>query len=58
MQIRQEADGAWSVVAQTGEVLASGLTNAEAWRFFDRAEREPISRTEDVTDWLCRQREQ
>ena len=53
----QAEDGTWNVVAATGDVLASGMTNAEAWRFVDRAAQEPISRAEDVTDWLLEQRQ-
>jgi hypothetical protein len=35
MQVDRTDDGRWRVIAADGEVLASGLSNAEAWRFSD-----------------------
>jgi hypothetical protein len=33
--IKQDDDGTWFVTTDDGEVLASGLSNAEAWEFVD-----------------------
>lgn len=39
-------DGRWSV----GERIFE--TNAAAWRWIDRSENQPVSRSEDVGDWV------
>lgn len=52
--IEQSEDGKWQVVGNDGTVIASGLSNCEAWRIVDRISREPISRQEDVADWVAR----
>jgi hypothetical protein len=44
----QMPDGKWQVGDQIFE------TNAKAWRWIDRQENEPISRAEDVSDWVTR----
>lgn len=51
----QDPDGSWRVEDATGTVRASGLTNAEAWRFIDRAQNDPINRSEAAHDWSFRQ---
>jgi hypothetical protein len=46
-----EVDGKWQVVE--GElVLHEGSTNAEAWRWLDRHEGSPVSRSEKVSQWM------
>jgi hypothetical protein len=42
----------WSVVA-AGVVLRTFETNAAAWRWIDRQEGDPISRSEVVSDWIA-----
>lgn len=37
-----------------GVVLAGGMTNAEAWRWHARANHEPMSRRESVSEWFSR----
>lgn len=44
---QKDADGKWRVGQ---EVFA---TNAQAWRYIDRVNREPVSRAEDVADWIA-----
>lgn len=39
-------DGRWAVGAKIFE------TNAQAWRYIDRISHEPVSRSEDVGDWV------
>lgn len=41
-------DGRWRI----GEKVFD--TNAQAWRWLDRQNNEPISRSEDVGDWVAR----
>jgi hypothetical protein len=52
MNIVQTDDGHWQLKAGD-RVLGIWATNAEAWRAFDREEREPISPAESKTDWIC-----
>jgi hypothetical protein len=49
-----ESNGKWFVVdALPGSILAGPFkTNADAWRWIDRHEGEPISRREHVAQWL------
>ncbi len=42
----QGPDGRWYVAEHGFD------TNAEAWRWLDRQNNEPISRAEDVSDWV------
>jgi hypothetical protein len=44
------------VAVEDGYVIRGGpfATHAAAWRWIDRAENEPISRAEDVADWIAR----
>jgi hypothetical protein len=45
-------DGAWCVFEGTRTLAGPFETNAEAWRWFDRHEGEPISCSEAMTEWL------
>jgi len=40
-------DGLWYVAEKHFE------TNAKAWRYIDRMENEPVSRAEDLGDWVA-----
>jgi hypothetical protein len=40
----------------SGSAVLSGVTNQEAWREVDRRMNEAVSRAEDVSDWLWRER--
>jgi len=43
----------YSVVDDYGRILAGGFqTNGSAWRWIDRQNGEPISRSEDVAEWI------
>jgi hypothetical protein len=46
-----ETAGKWHVV-EDGHVLHVAETNAEAWRWLDRYEESPVSRSEKVSEWL------
>lgn len=35
MELKLEDDDTWSVITDGGEVIASGLSNAEAWDYMD-----------------------
>ncbi len=51
-----ERNGTHFVVDETGSVVAGPFTtNAAAWRWIDRREGEPISRSEAVSDWITQQ---
>ena len=54
IEVVQSASG-WDVVDSDGKVLASFATNAEAWRFADRCEGDPVSRSENVASWIMSQ---
>jgi hypothetical protein len=44
----------WQVIDDTGTVIAGPFkTNAAAWRWIDRQNGEPISRSEDVGEWIA-----
>jgi len=44
----------WSVIDDFGRILAEGFeTNVSAWRWIDRLEGEPISRSEHVAEWIA-----
>ena len=47
----QEENGTWSVEDSAGYVLASGLTNDQAWRFCDEAHGEHVNSQESVHAW-------
>jgi hypothetical protein len=40
-RVEQSPDGTWSVV-RAGQVIASGLSNASAWREADRLDNEAV----------------
>ena len=42
----RRASGKWAVGDREFE------TNAQAWRFIDRTNNEPVSRAEDLADWI------
>ena len=49
-----EIDGAWAAVDDSGTVLACGLdSNAAAWRWIERQQGAPISRSEHVAEWIA-----
>jgi hypothetical protein len=50
MRVTQAADGTWQVETAAGVVLASGMTNSQAWRWVDRVNSEPITKTETWSD--------
>jgi hypothetical protein len=50
-EVRQSESG-WDVVDADSTVMASFTTNAQAWRFVDRREGSPVSRSESVTEWI------
>ncbi|HEY8124547.1 MAG TPA: hypothetical protein VIF88_03895 [Methylocystis sp.] len=50
MRVARADDGMWMVTSAAGVVLAAGMSNAEAWRWVDRASREPASRHEKMMD--------
>jgi hypothetical protein len=48
-----ETRGGWSVVA-CGVILQTFATHAQAWRWIDRQRGEPISDSENISDWVAR----
>jgi hypothetical protein len=50
MKVVQSKRG-WDVIAN-GKVRASFTTNAQAWRYVDRQQCEPVSRVEHVSAWV------
>ena len=50
----QNENGTWRVDDGTVYTLASGLTNAQAWRFIDKAKGELVNSRESVADWVFR----
>lgn len=46
MEPERQEDGSWIV----GDKVFA--TNAAAWRWIDRQNNEPVSRSEDVGDWV------
>jgi hypothetical protein len=43
----KDENGDWRV----GEMVFQ--TNAQAWRYIDKANNEPVSRVQDVSDWVA-----
>ena len=44
----------WEVYeVDSGKVIASDLSNVQAWREIDRLTNEAISRAESVSDWVA-----
>ena len=52
--IPSEKRGLYHLETDNGERLRSDITHREAWRALDRIAGEPISRAEDVSDWIFR----
>ncbi|WP_313522261.1 hypothetical protein [Shinella sp.] len=51
MSVEKQADG--FVVTHRGRLLAGPFpTNADAWRWIDRNEGQPISKAEERGDWV------
>lgn len=44
-------DGKW-MVCRDGQVVGTLDTNREAWRLADKLNEEPVSRREQVVDWI------
>jgi len=51
MKVEKSADG-WRVVSPDGEVMADGLTNAQAWRKLDKLTGDYVNRQQQTSDWL------
>lgn len=51
MKPEQQPNGKWRVITTDSDVLASNLTNAQAWRFIDKANKEPVNKRQDTSDW-------
>jgi hypothetical protein len=45
----EKTDAGW-IVVKDGKVLATCSSNAEAWRWIDRYQGDPVSRSEKVAD--------
>ena len=54
MTVEQMSGGLWAV-KRDGVVIETADSHREAWRVLDRLQGEPISRVEDVSDWVSRQ---
>jgi len=54
MQVDRTNDGKWRVIAADGEVLASGLSNAEAWDFIDSRDETAADDDAEARDWAAR----
>jgi hypothetical protein len=54
MQVDRTNDGTWRVIAADGEVLASGLSNAEAWDFIDSRDETAADDDAEARDWAAR----
>ena len=54
MRVEPEEDGTWRVM-RGDEVVASGLTNSQAWRMADVAGNEHLSKAEATSDWVAGQ---
>lgn len=55
MIIKQNPDGTWGVYCGPKgkpDVAGPFKTNAEAWRWMDRQEGEPVSRSEKTSEWV------
>ena len=47
-----QKDGKWFVESRAQEVDGPFDTNAEAWRWIDRQEGQPISQAEKRAEWI------
>lgn len=52
MRVEQSDDGSWQVVDAAGQVVATGMSNAGAWRWLDRHSCEPVSPNEHRHDYV------
>lgn len=55
MTVIRTADSEWLVVDDGRTVAGPFETSAEAWRWIDRYEGEPISRAEQSSTWFMKQ---
>lgn len=53
--IQRDEDGTYSVRDTQGTALASGMSNAQAWRRFDILMNEPVNKRQDTGDWAFKQ---
>ena len=51
MKVLRNTDGTWRVENGAGETVATGLTNAAAWRWRDKVAGEPLNKSQDTSDW-------
>lgn len=51
--VTQQPDDNWAARLD-GKVLVSGVSHREAWRAYDKARGEALSRAEETTEWLAR----
>ncbi len=54
MRVTRADDGTWAVTTAADVIPAGGMTNAPAWRWVDRANHEPTSRRESVSELFSR----
>lgn len=54
MKVEPEDSGTFRVV-DGDQIVASGLTNAKAWRIADIGNNEHLSKAESTSDWLAKQ---
>lgn len=54
MTVIKISEGQWAVVDSETAIAGPFTTSAEAWRWIDRHEGEPISPAERRADWLFR----
>lgn len=52
MTATKTADGKWAVMNGSDLLAGPFETSAEAWRWIDRHEGEPISKGESTAQWL------
>jgi hypothetical protein len=52
MTVTKNATGGWDVMSHGAGLLASFGTNAEAWRYVDRCGGEPISKSEQRSEFV------
>lgn len=55
LRVEKQEDGTWSVLDADGAVLASGMSNAQAWRRLDIISNEPLNKRQDTADWSASQ---
>jgi hypothetical protein len=48
MNLEPDPNGTWRVIGADGEILASGLTHAQAWEFVDRHDDEGAELEETI----------